>query len=345
MNLMDATDFETNTTLKLKHHSLTHSNETFKCESNGCDFETNTALKLKRHSLIHSNALKRHSLTHSNEAVIFKCDVCEYTSDLKHNLTRHKKEAHGQSAKGGKRKKTSQSKNRNKDLNTARKRKERDLEREQRAAEQAATKRDGGVENRCTHGPYTCYNCPPKAIAEGVKLCDEKIILYHASTNVAMCMPVSSPEVVAKNIKTFVNVSDNDKCEMRKKWATENAFGRPILSCAGCGLRDPMPSLKEYEKKNVADLSVCFEFSENSNKVFAKLQEGVVLIVVDEEGNLKDKHVDLSPIMSSFSYEKKYFYLHPEFVDGLTLFLCDQCDHMNTHNDVAKSPIPRQNAN
>jgi hypothetical protein len=152
-------------------------------------------------------------------------------------------------------------------------------------------------------------------------------------------MPVSSPEVAAKNIKTFVNVSDNDKCEMRKKWATENAFGRPILSCAGCGLRDLMPSVKEYEKKNVADLSVCFEFSENSNKVFAKLQEGVVLIVVDEEGNLKDKHVDLSSIMSSFSYDKKYFYLHPEFVDGLTLFLCDQCDHMNTHNDVAKSPL------
>jgi len=96
---------------------------------------------------------------------------------------------------------------------------------------------------------------------------------------------------------------------------------------------------ERIRKKNVADLSVCFEFSENSIKVFAKLQEGVVLIVVDEEGNLKDKHVDLSPIMSSFSHDKKHFYLHPEFVDGLTLFLCDQCDHMNTHNDVAKSPL------
>ena len=38
--------------------------------------------------------------------MIFKCDLCDYTSDLKHNLTRHKKETHGQSAKGGKRKKT-----------------------------------------------------------------------------------------------------------------------------------------------------------------------------------------------------------------------------------------------
>jgi len=146
--------FETTHSSNLKRHKLNHTS-VFKCDFNGCDFETNTALKLKRHSLTH---------------LIFKCDVCEYTSDLKHNLTRHKKEAHGQSAKGSKRKKTSQSKNRNKDLNTARKRKERDLEREQRAAEQAATKRDGGVGNRCTHGPYTCYNCPPKAIAEGVKL-------------------------------------------------------------------------------------------------------------------------------------------------------------------------------
>lgn len=85
--------------------------------------------------------------------------------------------------------------------------------------------------------------------AEGVKLCEEKITLYHASTNVAMSMPVSSPEVAIKNIETFVNVSEDAKCEMRKKWATENAFGRFILSCTGCGLRDPMPSVKEYEKR------------------------------------------------------------------------------------------------
>ena len=83
--------FETNTALKLKRHSLTHSNETFKCDFNECHFETNTEPKLKQHSLTHT--------------VMLKCDVCEYTSDLKHNLTRHKKEAHGQSAKGGKRKK------------------------------------------------------------------------------------------------------------------------------------------------------------------------------------------------------------------------------------------------
>jgi hypothetical protein len=163
----------------------------FKCDFNECNFETNTALKLKRHSL-----------NHIKEAAVFKCDSCEYTSDVKSNVTRHKKDAHEKQPKCGKRQTTAQSKNRNKDLNTARKRKERDLEREQRAAEQAATnsKRVGGVGNRCTHGPYTCCDCPPKVIAEGVKLCEEKIILYHASTNVAMCVPVSSPEVVAKNI-------------------------------------------------------------------------------------------------------------------------------------------------
>ncbi len=82
--------YETKDSSHLKRHKLNHTS-VFKCDFNGCDFETNTALKLKHHSL-----------THSNEAVIFKCDVCEYTSDLKHNLTRHKKEAHGQLAKGGK---------------------------------------------------------------------------------------------------------------------------------------------------------------------------------------------------------------------------------------------------
>ena len=45
------------------------------------------------------------------------------------------------------------------------------------------------------------------------------------------------------------------------------------------------------------------------------------------------------PLVSSFSYGKKRFYLHPEFVDGLTLFICDQCGHRHTHNYVVKSPL------
>ena len=89
--------FETIHSSNLKRHKTNHTS-ICKCDFNGCNFETNTTSKLKRHTL-----------NHRKEPVIFNCDVCDYASDIKSNLTRHKKEAHRQPAKSGKRMTTAHS--------------------------------------------------------------------------------------------------------------------------------------------------------------------------------------------------------------------------------------------
>ena len=96
-------------------------------------------------------------------------------------------------------------------------------------------------------------------------------------------------------------------------------LGGPYYPVLDAGYGIPCPRWKNMKKRMWQTLALVLNsVSESSNKVLETLKEGVELIVVDDEGNLQNKHVDLSPIMSSFSHGKKRFYLHPEFVNDLT---------------------------
>ena len=135
---------------------------------------------------------------------------------------------------------------------------------------------------------------------------------------------------MATMLETFATVSPELKESLKESWKTEMGLGRPLPVCGTCAIRDVN---MKYKSVSVHDLPDIFIIKEGSDtmKQFSKLQNGIDLLMLDEQGNatfaedgsFKMCRVDLSCVMDFYeTKEKVKYHLHGDLVERDETFAC-----------------------
>jgi hypothetical protein len=139
-----------------------------------------------------------------------------------------------------------------------------------------------------------------------------------------------SDETMATMLETFAAVSPELKESLKESWKTEMGLGRPLPVCGTCGIRDVNMKYKSVIVHDLPDIFIIKEGSDTM-KQFSKLQNGIDLLMLDEQGNatfaedgsFKMCRVDLSCVMDFYdSKEGVKYHLHGDLVERDETFAC-----------------------
>ena len=213
----------------------------------------------------------------------------------------------------------------------------------------------------CSRG-QSCDACDEGHRADGEEAANRLRVRFHASTNVCMTLPRKDEAMQQELMQRAAHVTSADKVKLFQQWGNPDGghmfHGRPLGSCAACGIRDPsleysrlaldqlpdgysnMDAVEPHYPDSVATARKRRDALRNSSCLLRER--------ADSEATVE---VHLSRLLSCYEHVESgtLYHLHPELVDppdalngaieGHSVLFCEHCKRRADESKVGALSI------